>query len=199
MSTYGHYDLKYIRTDRNGTKIYHDVNCPRCCGYGSLEQWAATGRICFACGGSGLRAKPKTVKIYTPEYAEKLEASRLERERKRLEENPPPSDEELKERADFARRNVWESEGLSRDGVGYAYFGETYPIKDKLKRAGAKWNSFLQGWIAPKPPLEIGLNLTALDVKCVKIRAEEYANEYGALDMDKLYDLRTGAGQEGRI
>lgn len=109
MSTYGHYDLKYIRTDRNGTKIYHDVNCPRCCGYGSLEQWAATGRICFACGGSGLRAKPKTVKIYTPEYAEKLEASRLERERKRLEENPPPSDEELKERADFARRNVWET------------------------------------------------------------------------------------------
>lgn len=79
MSEYGRFDLRYVRTDKNGTKIYHDINCPRCCGYGELEQWAYTGRVCFACGGTGQRSKPKVVKIYTPEYAEKLEQRRIAR------------------------------------------------------------------------------------------------------------------------
>lgn len=66
MGAYGFYELEYVRTDRNGTKIYHDNNCPHCSGYGSLEKWARTGKTCFECGGSGLRPRPKIVKIYTP-------------------------------------------------------------------------------------------------------------------------------------
>lgn len=192
MSEYGFYDLVYIRTDKNGTKIYHDINCPRCCGYGELEKWERTGKRCFACGGTGKRVKPKTIKIYTPEYAEKLEARRLEREKKRLADHPPATQEELERAADFTRCNVWESEGLSRDGVGYAYIGETYPIREELKRAGARWNVFLQGWVAPKPPHEIGIDLSRAGVRCVKITAEEYANRGGYLDMDKLIELREG-------
>ena len=44
MGAYGFYELEYVRTDRNGTKIYHDNNCPHCSGYGSLEKWARTGK-----------------------------------------------------------------------------------------------------------------------------------------------------------
>jgi len=104
----------------------------------------------------------------------------------------------IKETVSFLSQVINASPLLFAQHCINAHFGETYPIKDKFKRAGAKWNSFLQGWIVPKPPLEIGLKLTALAVKCVKITAEEYANKYGALDMDKLFDPRTGAGQEGR-
>ena len=32
MGAYGFYELEYVRTDRNGTKIYHDNNCPHCSG-----------------------------------------------------------------------------------------------------------------------------------------------------------------------
>lgn len=76
MGAYGFYELEYVRTDRNGTKIYHDNNCPHCSGYGSLEKWARTGKTCFECGGSGLRPRPKIVKIYTPEHRAKLDAQR---------------------------------------------------------------------------------------------------------------------------
>ena len=69
--------LQYVRTDRNGTKIYYDWNCPRCGGAGGADMWAYTGYTCYECGGTGLRVKPLIVKEYTDEYAAKLEARRL--------------------------------------------------------------------------------------------------------------------------
>lgn len=55
-------NMVYIRTDKNGTKIYHDYTCPRC-------------------GGAGRVSKPQIIKEYTPEYRAKLD----ERARKRAE------------------------------------------------------------------------------------------------------------------
>lgn len=194
MGEYGFFELEYIRTDKNGTKIYLDNNCPRCCGYGELEQWDRTGRRCFACGGTGKRRKPRTVKIYTPEYLEKLEKRRLEREKKEAREKPSQTEDERRKAADTARRNIWQSEGMTREGVGYAYFGDTYQIKDELKRAGARWNRFLRGWIAPVSPSEIP-GTSGIDVRCVKITAEKYAGESGYLDMDKMIELGDGRGK----
>lgn len=79
--------MKYIRTDKNGTKIFEDYTCPRCGGAGESSKWLFTGLVCFACGGSGLRNRPKIVKEYTEEYLAKLEAKRKAKEAKYAEEH----------------------------------------------------------------------------------------------------------------
>lgn len=79
--------IKYIRTDRNGTKIFEDWTCPRCGGMGWAGQWKYTGVTCFRCGGSGLRNRPLIVKEYTDEYLAKLEAKRKAKEAKYAEEH----------------------------------------------------------------------------------------------------------------
>ena len=66
-------NMRYIRTDKNGTKIYEDYTCKRCGGMGGLEQWAYTGWNCYDCGGTGKARKPEIVKVYTPEYRAKLD------------------------------------------------------------------------------------------------------------------------------
>ena len=73
-------ELQYVRTDRNGTKYFYDWTCPRCGGAGESDKWLYTGRTCYACGGTGLRAKPLTVKEYTPEHEAKLMAKRAARQ-----------------------------------------------------------------------------------------------------------------------
>lgn len=72
-----------IRIDKNGTKYYADDTCRRCGGAGERSEWYYTGCICFECGGTG-RSKMRTEKVYTPEYAAKLEAQRMERTAKKM-------------------------------------------------------------------------------------------------------------------
>ena len=79
--------IKYIRTDKNGTKIYEDWTCPRCGGQGWAGQWKFTGVTCFRCGGSGLRKRPVIVKEYTDEYWQKLNARREAKAAKYAEEH----------------------------------------------------------------------------------------------------------------
>ena len=79
--------MKYIRTDKNGTKIYEDWTCPRCGGEGWAGQWKYTGVTCFRCGGTGLRNRPKIVKEYTDEYWAKLNAQREAKAAKYAEEH----------------------------------------------------------------------------------------------------------------
>lgn len=75
----------YVRTDKNGTKIYHDCTCQRCGGLGASEAWKFTGMTCYECGGSGI-SKVRVIKEYTPEYAKVLEAKREARWAKQQEE-----------------------------------------------------------------------------------------------------------------
>lgn len=65
----------YVRTDKNGTKIYHDCTCQRCGGLGASESWKWTGMTCYECGGSGI-SRVRVIKEYTPEYAAKLAEKR---------------------------------------------------------------------------------------------------------------------------
>jgi len=184
MGAYGRFDLEYVRTDRNGTKIYHDVNCPRCCGYGELEKWAHTGKVCFECGGQGLRRSPKEVKFYTPEYQAKLDARKADRDAKRLAENPPPPADEHEARMAEARANAWESEGFRRDGVGYIHIGNTYPCKDAIRRAGGRWNRFMRAYVAPQRVEGFA------GVRIAEAHAQELCNVHGYIDMDKAFELR---------
>ena len=55
-------NMVYIRTDKNGTKIYHDYTCPRCGGAGGADQWIYTGWTCYECGGTGRVSNPQIIK-----------------------------------------------------------------------------------------------------------------------------------------
>lgn len=176
------HQLVYVRTDRNGTKIYHDYNCPRCGGAGRSSKWCFTGGTCWQCSGTGKRGNPAVVKEYTPEYAAKLDARRAKRDAERAANIPTVSEEELLARADEARRNIWELEGFRRDGVGYMLTGNTYANKNAIRAAGGRWNGMLRAYIAPQQ--------VALDgVAVAEVRAQDICNEYGYIDWQKALEL----------
>lgn len=136
-------ELEYVRTDKNGTKIYHDWNCPRCGGHGYIWYYThVEAGVCFQCGGSGRRAKAKIVKEYTPEYRAKLDARNEAKRQKKLAEDIARSGEVNQE---FFSKN-----GFNKDGNTYVVLGDTFAIKDELKEAGAKFSNL--GWsFAEKP------------------------------------------------
>ena len=73
---------RLIKVDKNGTKYWFDPACPRCGGAGYIPGYEhVEGGICFMCEGSG-EGKGRTWKEYTPEYAAKLEAKRIEKAKK---------------------------------------------------------------------------------------------------------------------
>ena len=118
-----------IRVDRNGTHYYTDNKCPHCGGTGFLNfYYHVQGGICFLCGGTG--EGHTTYTVYTEEYSKKRAERKETRERqKAMEEN----------------RAFLEKEGFTPDGYTYIVLGNTYEIKDRLKAAGAKFNSVI-GW-----------------------------------------------------
>lgn len=184
MGAYGRYELEYIRADRNGTKIYHDNNCPHCAGYGSLDKWSNTGKVCWECGGSGLRPRPKVVKVYTAEHRAELDAKKAARDAKRLADNPPPSQDELLARAHEGILNIWESQGFNRDGSGFVHSGNTYPNRDAIYNGGGRWCRFLKAYIAPGP-------INGLcGIKITPTSAQNLCNANGYIDIDKALDLR---------
>lgn len=141
--------IEYVRTDKNGTKIYYDYTCPRCGGAGRSDKWCFTGHTCFKCNGTGKRVKPLTVKEYTPEYRATLEARRAEREANK----PQLTAEEIECKAaalEAAKAEQLKERGFSPDGIAYVHTGNTYPIKDSLRRAGGKFDTWLRAWIVPK-------------------------------------------------
>lgn len=174
--------IKYIRTDRNGTKYYEDWKCPRCGGAGEADKWYRTGKTCYECGGTGLRRKPVTIKEYTPEHQAKLDERRKAREAKRLAENPPPSGDELKARVEAARLNNWELEGFSRDGRGYLHTGNTYKNKGRIKAEGGRWCNLLRGFVAP-------VRVECKGVLVTEMQAQEMCNRSGYIDPQKAWGL----------
>lgn len=188
VTVFGRFAPQYVRTDRNGTKIYHDINCPRCAGEGESDNWWRTGGTCYACGGGGKRAKPLTVKVYTKEYAAKLDARRAAKAAKEAAEaeaNAPTAEElaqqeaEAQRLADEARRDWWQAEGFTRDGVGYLHTGKTYNARAEIKTAGGVWHPSLNGWIAPAK-VE-GLK----GVKVEQINAPDLCYDFGRVDPEK--------------
>lgn len=144
----------YVRTDKNGTKIYHDYTCPRCGGKGGGDQWIFTGWTCYDCGGSGRSHTPQILKEYTPEYQAKLDAQRAKRAEKRR----------LERVAEFKANlpKILEDKGFNAGGKLYAAVGDTYSIKDQLREAGAKWKPDLNSWIFTEAPKDyVTVELTA--------------------------------------
>lgn len=146
--------MVYVRTDKNGTKIYHDYTCPRCGGLGGGDQWAFTGWTCYECGGTGESHKPQIIKKYTPEYEAKLQAQRAKRAEKRRLERV----EEFKSNLP----KLIQDKGFNEAGKVYVAVGDTYNIKDQLREAGAKWKPALNSWVFTEDPTEFAtVELTA--------------------------------------
>lgn len=124
-------ELKYDRTDKNGTEIYWDFNCPKCGGTGFIQYFYYVDQgTCFKCGGTGRRETPKKVMKYTPEYAAKLEEKRLARRRAK---------------ADEVNKKFLAREGFNADGRTYIVLGDTFKVKEELKKLGCKYSDML-GW-----------------------------------------------------
>ena len=155
-------NLIFVRTDRNGTKIYHDYTCPRCGGAGESDKWHMTGKTCYACGGTGKRVKPIIVKEYTPEYEAKLEAKRLAK----VENEKHSENEEQKTETDNARQMILEQRyaelGCGKNGIGYVLQGKTFKVKDEIKKNGGKW--IYDCWVCPIEIKKPGITVKKIDL-----------------------------------
>ena len=144
-------DRQYIRTDKNGTKIYHDYTCRRCGGQGGSEAWKATGWTCYECGGSGKTLKPMIIKEYTPEYRAKLDARAAKRQEKRIAER----------RAEQPAQKL--AMGFVDDKIHVVSIENTFELKDRIKAAGGRFDVVI-GWYFSEPHEEFNT---------VEITAEE--------------------------
>ena len=185
----------YIRTDKNGTRIYHDYECPRCGGAGFADNWINTGRVCYACGGTGKRARPKVVKEFTPEYWAKLEARRIAKQEKYAEEHADEIAQAQAERAE--RESKWRAEqnaylrktlGCGGDGIGFVLTGNTYRVKDKIRANGGRWIS--QAWVCPG-------EVNGSGIRCVRIDINGFLRSDGIIDEQYVRDIIFCIGQKG--
>ena len=166
--------LKYVRTDKNGTKIYHDYTCDRCGGLGGSEAWRFSGWTCYKCGGTGIINKPSVYKEYTPEYRAILDARAAKRREKRMakiEAEKP------------AKQAEWKAaKGFVNDVIHVVGIEDSFSVKEAIKAAGGRFNEFA-GWYFSEPHEEF---------KTVEISAEEclYENRWGGLDWVDGWQIR---------
>lgn len=165
----------YIRTDKNGTKIYHDYTCPRCGGMGGSDKWAYTGWTCYDCGGSGRARKPEIIKVYTPEYRAKLD----ERARKRAEKKQAERVAEF----NANRLGIAQKYGFNSEGKIYVVIGNTYEIREELKEAGAKYRGGINWYFLEEQDKYPTVELTYEE--CLNIYPE-----YGTMSWKDLIEVQ---------
>lgn len=129
---------KLIRVDRNNTKYWQIFNapCDRCGGMGGADAWKPTGWTCYRCGGSGVEPDDVFTKEFTPEHQAKLDAAREKRGEKKHKEITESRKQELAN--NYPENKI------------FIILGNTYEIKDQIKRDGGKYNP-VHGWFFGKP------------------------------------------------
>lgn len=142
---------QFIRTDKNGTKIYHDYTCDRCGGTGYFAIGVCNGSpvlspydggVCWGCGGSGKAQKPHIIKEYTPEYRAILDARAAKRLEKKMAEA---------QAAKASKQAEWkESKGFVNDRIHVVGLSNSYELRDSIKAAGGRYNDFT-GWYFSEP------------------------------------------------
>lgn len=110
--------------------------CEKCGGNGKIAAYAAIDSgICYNCFGSGVQSKK--IRLYTESEKKALDKRKQANAEKREKEAIAKANDKIK---------YWkEKEGFSLDDYTYVVVGDTYNIKDELKKAGAKYNRTL-GW-----------------------------------------------------
>lgn len=141
--------------EKNG-KLYSSVktSCPRCGGKGIIASRVENGHIvpipvangiCFQCSGD--KFITKDVRLYTKAEYEAMQRNKERAAAKR------EADREAKMKAEFAHnKEVWlQTNGFSPEGKTYIYLGESYSVKDKLKKDGFHFNGGLRRWMRATP------------------------------------------------
>ena len=165
-------NLVYVRTDKNGTEIYHDYTCRRCGGAGFSDKWYYTGRTCYECGGKGVSpAHPQIVRKYTPEYEAKLEAKRKARREKQ--------EQELKAKAE--QLNAEFLAEYFPNGKMHIVANSYDCVIEELKAAGAKF--FWVYWYFTEPQEKfLTVEVTPAEVT--------YVNRFGIREfIDRMDDV----------
>lgn len=144
--------------DKNG-KLYTKVKekCPRCGGIGiyaigvengHIKPHPAYGGVCLQCGGTGTLTKE--VRLYTEdEFNQMQKNAAAAKERKEAAR-------EAKMKAEYAQKKAeWlEKNGFSSEGYTYIVTGDSYSIKDQLKKDGFKFDLVLKWHRATKDGYE---------------------------------------------
>ena len=165
---------QYIRTDKNGTKIYHDHTCPRCGGRGGSDAWIYTGWTCYECGGSGQVMTPQVIKEYTPEYRAILDARAAKRREKKMAQAQAEKAE---------KQAAWKQEkGFVDDRIYLVGIENSFDRKDEIKAAGGRYNEYT-GWYFSENHAEF---------QTVEMTAEEclYEDAWGKLDWVAAWAIR---------
>lgn len=161
---------EFIRTDKNGTRIYHEYTCQRCNGKGVYVIGVCNNQpvlspldsgTCWECGGSGISPKPLIIKEYTPEYQAKLDARAAKRREKRIAER----------RAEHPAQKL--AMGFVDDKIHVVAVENTYELREQIKAAGGRFDVVF-GWYFSEPHEEFNT---------VEITAEEalYEEPWGNL------------------
>ncbi len=122
---------EYVRTDKNGTKIYHDYTCDRCEGTGIYIVAIENGvprpsrvdhGICYKCHGTGKVEKPRIIREYTPEYEAKLAERRAKKhEVKLVEAEAKPRTEEPKKPTSYTYKMTYKEDGTLKEKYEYGW------------------------------------------------------------------------------
>ena len=165
---------QYIRTDKNGTKIYHDYTCPRCGGRGGSDSWIYTGWTCYECGGRGETEKPREIKEYTAEFRAILDARAAKRREKKMAQAQAEKAE---------KQAAWKQEkGFQDDRIYLVGIADSFEKQDEIKAAGGRYNEFTGWYFSEHHP----------EYQTVEMTAEELLGEdaWGKLNWVAAWEIR---------
>ena len=160
----------YIKTDKNGTEYYEVVGkCSRCGGHGTFFVGVHNGYpvpaqpdngVCYRCGGSGVETYIE--KVYTPEYRAKLDR-----------QNQARREAEQQRRIEGENSIFFEKNGFDENGNTWVVLGNTYAIKEEIKKLGGRFNYEL-GW---------HFNYDCKDFECANFSFDDLLeiNDYGLI------------------
>lgn len=134
---------------KKNNKLYTIVKkeCPRCNGLGIIVSRVENGHIipipvangiCFQCEGK--KFIKKEVRLYTELEYNRMNESNEKNKIKRAEAREKAMKENFEK-----NKAIWlKTNGFSEDGITYIIIGDSYSIKDELKKAGFYYDPVLK-------------------------------------------------------
>lgn len=136
------------------------TKCDRCGGHGIVASRVENGviipipvdgGICYKCLGRGY--EEKEIRLYTEKERATLDRQAERRNLKAQEKLEAEKAEKLA-KSEENKKEWFEKNGFSADGITYAIVGDTYAIKDWLKENGYKFNPVLK-WHGPEELMDL--------------------------------------------
>lgn len=131
--------------------------CPRCSGSGHYSYNQMDGTRCYRCNGSGTAIL--TVRAYSEKEYNRMQTAN-DRARAKREAEKEAKARDLVENAAKYKHEVALKFGFGEDEKVYLVYGDdTYAIKDKLKRLGARFDPTLKWFFSKEVALPEGYKL----------------------------------------